>query len=52
MEGKEVLLKLVAQATPTYSMSLFKILVQMVKDINMVMANFWWGRDENKWKTH
>jgi hypothetical protein len=36
--GKEVLLKAIAQAIPSYEILGFKI-----KGITKVMSNFWWG---------
>ncbi|XP_027156460.1 uncharacterized protein LOC113757300 [Coffea eugenioides] len=41
--GKEVMLKAVALALPTYTMSCFKIPKRLCKDINSTMANYWWG---------
>jgi hypothetical protein len=40
---KEVLIKPVAQAMPTYSMSSFKLLRGLCQHINGVLHNFWWG---------
>ena len=37
--GREVLIKAVAQATPTYTMSVFK-LHSLCKDLNSLMGNF------------
>ena len=57
MEGKniykvsrEVLIKTVTQAIPTYSMNMFKIPNRVCDDINSVLAKYWWGQtqDENK----
>ena len=42
--GKEVLIKTMAQAIPTYSMSLFKIPKAICDGINFVLAKYWWGQ--------
>ena len=41
--GREILIKVVAQATPTYTISIFKLLDSLCKDLNSMMGNFWWG---------
>jgi hypothetical protein len=43
LAGKEVLLKAVVQAIPTYSMSVFLLPVCLCKDLNHLMQAFWWG---------
>ncbi|XP_027062988.1 uncharacterized protein LOC113771708 [Coffea eugenioides] len=50
--GKEVLLKAIIMAMPTYAMSCFKLLVKLCKDIHALMARFWWGGDNEKRKVH
>jgi hypothetical protein len=40
--SKEVLLKSVIQAIPTYCMGFFKLPITLCKDINSLMQNFWW----------
>ena len=42
--GREILIKVVAQATPTYTMSVFKLSDSLCKDLNSMMGNFWWGQ--------
>ena len=42
--GREVLIKSMAQAIPTYSMSIFKIPKAMCDGMNSVWAKYWWGR--------
>ena len=44
--GKEVMLKVVTMAMPTYVMSCFKLPRKLLKDINSAMANYWWGEKE------
>ncbi|XP_071916208.1 uncharacterized protein [Coffea arabica] len=39
--GKEVMLKAVTMAMPTYVMSCFKLPRKLLKDINSAMANYW-----------
>ena len=41
--GREVLIKMVAQAIPTYSMSMFKISKKICEDINLALEKYWWG---------
>ena len=50
--GKEVMLKSVAMAMPTYTMSCFKMPKKICKDINVVMANYWWGEANGRNKMH
>ena len=48
--GREILIKAVAQATPTYTMSCFKLLDSLCMDLNSMVRNFWWGQKENERK--
>jgi hypothetical protein len=49
--GKEVLIKVVAQVVPTYSMSCFKLPRGLCKHIDGVLRSFWWGSNEGKRKS-
>ena len=42
--GREILIKAVAQATPPYTMSVFKLPDSLCKELNSMMGNFWWGQ--------
>ncbi|XP_031091035.1 uncharacterized protein LOC115996030 [Ipomoea triloba] len=51
--GKEVLLKTIAQAMPTFSMSVFLLPESVCLSIERTMNRFWWGSGNDKrihWK--
>lgn len=50
--GREILIKTVAQAIPTYSMSIFKIPKTLCDTINSTMAKYWWGQMNKAKKIH
>ena len=50
--GREILIKTVAQAIPTYSMCLFKLPKAICDKINSLLANYWWGQMKDERKIH
>ena len=48
--GREILIKVVAQATPTYTMSCFKLPDSLCKESNAMMSSFWWGQRDKERK--
>ncbi|CAN6551855.1 unnamed protein product [Malus baccata var. baccata] len=52
VKGREVLLKAVVQAIPTYPMNLFKFSVTVCKDLDSLSAGFLWGDDGEHRRIH
>ncbi|XP_021760236.1 uncharacterized protein LOC110725072 [Chenopodium quinoa] len=50
--GKEILLKSLIQAIPTYLMGVYKFPIEVVRKIHSAMANFWWGQSEDRKRIH
>ena len=46
--SRETLIKVVAQATPTYSMSCFKLLDSLCKELRAMISRFWWGQKQDE----
>jgi len=44
--GKEILIKIVVEAVPTYTMSVFKLSNALCDEITSLVRNFWWGRQK------
>ena len=43
-----MMIKVVVQAIPTHSMSVFKLPVGLCKDIEAMIRKFWWGQGDAK----
>lgn len=50
--GKETLIKAVAQAIPNYILSCYRMPVGCCKDIDSMLAKFWWGANSEQRKIH
>jgi hypothetical protein len=50
--GKEVLIKAVAQAMPTYAMSCFDLTKGLCDEISTMISRYWWANQENERKMH
>ena len=49
---REVLIKSVIQAIPTYTMGCFKIPLGLCHDIEAMIKKFWWGQRDDRRKVH
>uniref|UniRef100_A0A2N9GPD6 Uncharacterized protein n=1 Tax=Fagus sylvatica TaxID=28930 RepID=A0A2N9GPD6_FAGSY len=50
--GREILIKAVVQAIPTYTMNCFKLPVTLCKEIEGIIRRFWWGHNGENRKIH
>lgn len=50
--GREIILKPVIQAIPTYSMSCFQLTKKVCKGITSCMAKYWWGSSLDRRSLH
>jgi hypothetical protein len=49
---KEVLIKAVAQAIPTFAMGCFDLTKSLCDQISRMVCRFWWNQQEGKHKIH
>ena len=50
--GREILVKVVIQAIPTYTMSCFKLPKGLINEIKALISKFWWGYRGDQRKIH
>nr|XP_023899904.1 uncharacterized protein LOC112011799 [Quercus suber] len=50
--GREVLIKSIIQAIPTYTMSCFKLPKGLIKELEIMIRKFWWGYSGGNRKIH
>ncbi|KAA3458125.1 reverse transcriptase [Gossypium australe] len=50
--GKEVFIKAVLQAIPTFSMTCFLLPKTLCKDLEGILAKFWWKKSQNRKGIH
>ena len=50
--GREILIKVVAQAIPIYSMNCFKLPIGLCNEIEGLIRKFWWGQRGDRRKIH
>ena len=50
--GREVLIKAVVQAIPTYTMGVFRLPSSLIHDLHSLCAKFWWSGSLDQKKIH
>jgi hypothetical protein len=50
--GKEILIKAIAQAIPTFAMGCFDITKTLCDQISAMICRYWWNQQEGKHKIH
>lgn len=48
IEGREVLIKAVAQAIPSYTVSIFRLSLALCNRLKSMISTFWWGAQGNE----
>jgi hypothetical protein len=50
--AREILIKAIAQAIPTYVMGVFKLPASLWEELTKLVHDYWWGAKQGKRKTH
>lgn len=50
--GREILLKAMVQAIPTFTMTCFKLPIGLCHEFEMMISKFWWGQRGEQRKIH
>lgn len=50
--GREVLIKVAAQAIPAYPMNLFKFPKTLCNEFDAMISKFWWGQQSGENRIH
>jgi hypothetical protein len=50
--GKEILVKVVAQAIPIYAMSCFDLTKGLCDELSMMIGRYWWSQKDKVHKIH
>jgi hypothetical protein len=50
--GKEILIKAVAQAIPTYAMACFDLTKSLCDSISQLVCQYWWSQQDNESRMH
>jgi hypothetical protein len=50
--GKEILIKTVVQAIPSYVMSCFDLTKTLCDEISAMIRHYWWSKQDNENKMH
>src|SRR6266498_2569015 len=50
--GKEIMIKAISQAIPTYAMSCFDLTKSLCEEISTLICRYWWNQQEDSNKCH